>query len=605
MYYFAYGSNMFTYRLEKRIGKVQVIGIASLPKYKLALHKVSKDGSTKANAFYTGKQEDILQGILFDIDETRKPKLDKEEGLGKGYHEAEVNVLLIGTETEVQAFTYIADTIDESGEILPYDWYMDFIVAGAEEHHLSDAYIKLIKSLPYSTDSDMNRASLNRYIIKEAGYIRKSLSPFFASIAEMEKSKDVEIQIAGSVFNKRIIKISKTDGVFEFQTTTVIEAGKQTHKELSVRGKHLNLSEKNDVKWVVDGKHFLINNIGYDHDNMVKVISGEINAFATSLLKDDDRSYYRLAIPSKNRLRLERDFFGLPFICDYRLFGGLIKVSISGNEFQLFQVEKDGIYYIFIDVLHEIPFKDFQVSANCVLMSYAFLCGYYPGEEGYFFSCKDSNLTAPTNTSFFKLGEGVEDQYIAFTTNPYWGIDMESRDLHHEGAEEERGKLYGNINPIAPEVFARICELAYTDDHLQRAMVLLIRNQNATLEIKIPTQYVTIEAIANALSKNNKSLKPIEDDMLAKKLISQLSAVVDAFIAENPTLTKDALSPYYRKIEAINAPPNVDKLSKAFEIVGYTVSSEEKKILNDRNRYLHGGAHTFGSMEKDFKEFFS
>ena len=51
MLYFAYGSNMFTYRLEKRIGKVKVIGVAKLEQYIFEYSKESKDGSLKANIF--------------------------------------------------------------------------------------------------------------------------------------------------------------------------------------------------------------------------------------------------------------------------------------------------------------------------------------------------------------------------------------------------------------------------------------------------------------------------------------------------------------------------------------------------------------------------
>ncbi len=60
MNYFAYGSNMFTYRLEKRVGKVEVLGIGVLNNHALQFNKVSLDGSLKANISFNGLQIPIL-----------------------------------------------------------------------------------------------------------------------------------------------------------------------------------------------------------------------------------------------------------------------------------------------------------------------------------------------------------------------------------------------------------------------------------------------------------------------------------------------------------------------------------------------------------------
>lgn len=43
-----------------------------------------------------------------------------------------------------------------------------------------------------------------------------------------------------------------------------------------------------------------------------------------------------------------------------------------------------------------------------------------------------------------------------------------------------------------------------------------------------------------------------------------------------------------KNINKLNAPPNADKLSESFTHIGYTISKEQKDILKDRNRFLHG-----------------
>ena len=87
---FCYGSNLPHKRLINRIGEVKHIGIFVLDKYHLVFNKKSTDGSAKANIKFTNKDEDIIWGVVIEINEDQKKKLDKFEGKGKGYNEIEV-----------------------------------------------------------------------------------------------------------------------------------------------------------------------------------------------------------------------------------------------------------------------------------------------------------------------------------------------------------------------------------------------------------------------------------------------------------------------------------------------------------------------------------
>src|SRR3989441_4880942 len=93
--YFAYGSNMCTSRLRKRVPSAKAHSKASLSGYTLKFHKRSKDGSAKCNVLETKNPRDMVMGVLFYIDPAEKPDLDKAEGVGHGYHETKVE--LVGT----------------------------------------------------------------------------------------------------------------------------------------------------------------------------------------------------------------------------------------------------------------------------------------------------------------------------------------------------------------------------------------------------------------------------------------------------------------------------------------------------------------------------
>ena len=91
--YFAYGSNMLTDRLRERVPSATAIGIGRLGGHELRWDKRSgHDGSGKCDAEATGRQEDVVWGVVFELDPDEKPALDRAEGLGAGYMDKTVQV---------------------------------------------------------------------------------------------------------------------------------------------------------------------------------------------------------------------------------------------------------------------------------------------------------------------------------------------------------------------------------------------------------------------------------------------------------------------------------------------------------------------------------
>jgi gamma-glutamylcyclotransferase len=82
---FAYGSNMYSRRLMNRVKSAKFVAKGFLKQHKIAFHKISKDGSGKADCYFTGDNKDIIWGVVFEIADNEKPVLDKYEGLGNGY----------------------------------------------------------------------------------------------------------------------------------------------------------------------------------------------------------------------------------------------------------------------------------------------------------------------------------------------------------------------------------------------------------------------------------------------------------------------------------------------------------------------------------------
>lgn len=164
MLIFAYGSNLNLNRLTKRVPSAVKVSNAFLPGYKLICNKISKDGSAKANIIKTNKPAELVWGVLFTIDSDEKALLDKAEGLGKGYNE-DTLTFFDEVNNSYAAQVYIADSNVINNNLLPYDWYKEFIVTGAIQNELPADYILQLQSIICSRDNDEERRTKNYSIL--------------------------------------------------------------------------------------------------------------------------------------------------------------------------------------------------------------------------------------------------------------------------------------------------------------------------------------------------------------------------------------------------------------------------------------------------------
>ena len=136
---------MASARLKSRTPSARFVATGFLKGHVLKFHKRSKDGSGKCNAYYTGRETDHLWGVVFEIDLSEKRNLDKAEGLGNGYEERAVIIECQGG--PVDAVTYLAQPTAIDNSLLPYQWYKDFVVDGANENGLPVPYVRRLRSI--------------------------------------------------------------------------------------------------------------------------------------------------------------------------------------------------------------------------------------------------------------------------------------------------------------------------------------------------------------------------------------------------------------------------------------------------------------------------
>ncbi|MCG2582150.1 MAG: gamma-glutamylcyclotransferase [Marinobacter sp.] len=140
-------------RLQDRAPSARFVAVATLPAHRLRFHKVSKDGSGKCDAEETGNPEDRVIGVVYEISGSEKPALDREEGLGSGYDEKEVEVTT--DQERLTALMYFATTVDP--QLKPYQWYQKHVLVGARENGLPPEYVAQIEAMEPVDDPDTAR----------------------------------------------------------------------------------------------------------------------------------------------------------------------------------------------------------------------------------------------------------------------------------------------------------------------------------------------------------------------------------------------------------------------------------------------------------------
>lgn len=152
----AYGSNLLAACMRGRAPSAVVLSAARLPRHALRFHKIGRDGSGKADAFFTGRGDDVVWGVVYELSRQDKTALDLAEGLGRDYFEHRVSVIA-GDGKPLVASLYTASPMMIDGRLEPFSWYKEMVVSGARQQGLPAEYVVSVESRPDRADGDAAR----------------------------------------------------------------------------------------------------------------------------------------------------------------------------------------------------------------------------------------------------------------------------------------------------------------------------------------------------------------------------------------------------------------------------------------------------------------
>lgn len=163
---FAYGSNLLHERLHARVPQARFVSIGHIPGWRFALNIRSGDGSAKATAMRTGRPDDVLHGVIYELDAAGKATLDGYEDVGGAYRIEHLTAETNAGPREV--YLYIGNESRAVEGLAPYDWYFGFIRAGARQRGLPQSFIDELAATRPMPDRNAERSQANWLVIPEA-----------------------------------------------------------------------------------------------------------------------------------------------------------------------------------------------------------------------------------------------------------------------------------------------------------------------------------------------------------------------------------------------------------------------------------------------------
>lgn len=195
--FFAYGSNMNSKQMQDRCQNSQSFATAYLPNHQLDFFDYSK-------AWDSGRENvtpcpgENLWGVIYKLSFFEAESLDtwqdvRMDGAGTYFH---FPAIVFDTEKKRHHVLLYKKNMHHESQ-LPSQEYLDFIIQGAQEHHLPLSYIHKLKSIPSrkATYSVPHWSKFNQSLLLqtacECGDLRKSKGgPGFKPQTESTFSSD-------------------------------------------------------------------------------------------------------------------------------------------------------------------------------------------------------------------------------------------------------------------------------------------------------------------------------------------------------------------------------------------------------------------------------
>jgi gamma-glutamylcyclotransferase len=151
MKHFTYGSNMSSQFLRQYCPSADFIIRASLPNFQVQFRHYSDDFDGGISSIIETPGE-MVKGVIYEIDKNEILALDILESVPEGLYSRDT-FLVFGEDGQWHHADLYRVT-NPAGPYPPSKRYLDYMLAGAAEHHIDPAYTARLHSMRTSLESE-------------------------------------------------------------------------------------------------------------------------------------------------------------------------------------------------------------------------------------------------------------------------------------------------------------------------------------------------------------------------------------------------------------------------------------------------------------------
>ncbi|NOT77008.1 MAG: hypothetical protein HOP08_18955 [Cyclobacteriaceae bacterium] len=386
-------------------------------------------------------------------------------------------------------------------------------------------------------------------------------------INELQEDHYVTINKSNSRLDKVLAYLKKVDRGFK----------------LNIEDEHAHrydLGDVAEVKLTSNSFEFnvekvFINNISDSN------VSGSVSNFSIGQFKKTENNFYRLFVP----LRQRTDFHFYIALFGYQTkkhrSSDCIRINYSNLDLDLYLYSDKATNstYVIFDVSQKLSFEKFIDYCFSTIVSFGYVTGSMPQDEGYFITYDDAGRQKPKDVYYSDLRPSIKSMYSPIYANAF-GL---MRDRSEFKATDKVNKT---LRPLRREEFSKLCQWAHDSLEFSSVLLLIIEATAASLVIMPAGMSVALEGLTNLIIETNKeTISPIQDKKISKKVRAELNKVIDD---NSKSLQPEGIKILKTRIENINQLTNKAKLTKPFELLKFKLSQEDLRAIEHRNDFLHG-----------------
>lgn len=337
-------------------------------------------------------------------------------------------------------------------------------------------------------------------------------------------------------------------------------------------------------------KIIVTNKIGTEEGFKVK---GHINYITSKEFGDDEEFYFRLIIPVRDNLSFENYIASNLSVENNYMKNGkelkchnlrcLLPINLNDNNYHFYIIKPYviGETYILIESLEKQNYKDFYQCVHCIILSFGFITGELPLDQGYFILSDDFNFKTDNIYMFRTIYKSITTAMPVINTN---NIGFSSF------ANLTKEDLRLKMNLLSMQEFNNICSALCVNENLIRAINLYLEANTQEIFVRCALFSVAIETLALVINNENPTTKErfLPDDKLWLEFRSELLKVHDIYkdeIRKKLTTQNDV---FESGINNLNRLGTTALLFNPFHIYNITLNNDDKNALNYRNKFLHG-----------------